>query len=202
MDNKQVLAFALSQFAAMSAEDFELSAPHWQSRLFKKGESYNKYQSVCRYLGFIINGTFRSYMIDGKSGEEKNIFLYSANQFVVSFKSFINRTPCDYHTEAVIDSEVIYICIDDLLNLYKTSHRWENFGRLLAQAAFNVAMERTESFVFKTPEQRYLDLVSNHPNIFNSIPLYHLSSYLGIQGPSLSRIRKRISSKNHDFNQG
>jgi len=41
--------------------------------------------------------------------------------------------------------------------------------------------------------QRYLDLIKNHPDIFNSIPLYHISSYLGIQGPSLSRIRKIIS---------
>jgi hypothetical protein len=28
----------------------------------------------------------------------------------------------------------------------------------------------------------------------NAIPLYHISSYLGIQGPSLSRIRKRIAA--------
>ena len=59
-----------------------------------------------------------------------------------------------------------------------------------------------EGFVFKTPEERYLDLIENHPDIFNSIPLYHISSYLGIQGPSLSRIRKRIAMKWNDFNLG
>jgi len=60
------------------------------------------------------------------------------------------------------------------------------------KSAFTVAMTRTEGFLFLTPEQRYLDLLEHHPDIFNAIPLYHISSYLGIQGPSLSRIRKRM----------
>ncbi len=34
-----------------------------------------------------------------------------------------------------------------------------------------------------------------HPDIINTLPLYHIASYLGIQGPSLSRIRKRMMSK-------
>jgi len=93
------------------------------------------------------------------------------------------------------DSSVVYIGIDDLLLLYKQSHKWETFGRLLAQEAFNVTIERIESFIFKSPEERYLDLIKYHPDIFNAIPLYHISSYLGIQGPSLSRIRKRITEK-------
>ena len=65
----------------------------------------------------------------------------------------------------------------------------------MAQMAFHLTIERMESFIFKTPEERYLDLIKNHPDIFNNIPLYHISSYLGIKGPSLSRIRKRISEK-------
>lgn len=93
------------------------------------------------------------------------------------------------------ESTVLCIHIKVLQQLYKTSHAWERFGRLLAQEAFNVSIQRTESFLFKTPEQRYHDLVVQHPDIFNQVPLYHISSYLGIQGPSLSRIRKRISGK-------
>ncbi len=195
MTEKEILAFALNQFANLTADDFKQSSAFWQHKEFKKGDYYNQQKTVCKYLGFITSGVFRSYIIDEKTGEEKNIFLYSKNQFVVTFKSFINQIPCDYHTQAMTDASVIYINITDLLSLYKQSHQWETFGRLLAQEAFNVAMSRTESFMFQTPEERYLDLIKNHPDIFNNIPLYHISSYLGIQGPSLSRIRKRISDK-------
>ncbi len=195
MTETDVIAFALHQFANLDLEDFNLSLPYWKHKTYTKGEFYNQHKTVCSYLGFIIEGTFRSYIVNEKNGEENNVFLYSKNQFVVTFKSFINQTPCDYQTQAITDAKVIYIHIDNLLKLYKISHKWETFGRLLAQEAFNVAIERVESFAFKTPEERYLDLIKHHPDIFTSIPLYHISSYLGIQGPSLSRIRKRISHK-------
>lgn len=195
MSELKHLSFALSQFAELSAEDFEKSSSCWHFQTYKKGDYFNEYKNVCKYLGFVIEGVFRSYIIDEKTGEEKNVFFYSGNQFVVTFKSFINQVPCDYHTQSMTDAKVLCIHIDDLMKLYKTSHPWERFGRILAQQAFNVVIERTESFLFKTPEERYLNLIKQHPDIFNNIPLYHISSYLGIQGPSLSRIRKRLSTK-------
>lgn len=195
MQELALVAHALTQFAKMDDAEFELSKTYWKLKTYQKGDYYNHHRTVCKYLGFIIDGVFRSYVIDEKSGEEKNIFLYSSHQFVVTFKSFINQIPCDYHTQAMTDSTVVYISIDDLLKLYQQSHQWETFGRLLAQEAFNIAMDRTEGFLFKTPEQRYLELIKYHPQIFNNIPLYNISSYLGIQGPSLSRIRKRITGK-------
>lgn len=189
------LAFALQQFAGIDPEEFELSSGYWQYKEYHKGEMYNGQGNICRYLGFIQSGVFRSYIIDSRTGEEKNVFLYSANGFVVSFKSFVNQIPCDYHTQAMTDAAVVYIAYSDLSTLFRQSHKWEKFGRLLAQEAFNVTMSRVEGFLFKSPEERYLDLVNQHPDIFNNIPLYHISSYLGIQGPSLSRIRKRILAR-------
>jgi len=195
MTEIEVLAFALNQFADLTDEEFSISKSFWHTKEYKKGDYFNQHKNICRYLGFINTGVFRSYVIDRKTAEEKNVFLYSKNKFVVPFKSFINQTPCDYHTQAMTDASIHYININDLLSLYNKSHKWERFGRLMAQMAFNVTIERMESLLFKTPEERYLDLIKDHPDIFNNIPLYHISSYLGIQGPSLSRIRKRISGK-------
>lgn len=195
MTDIERLSLAIKGFADLSDKDIALSVPYWQPRQYKKGDFYNQHRSVCKFLGFILEGVFRSYIVDDRTGEEKNVFLYSGNQFVVTFKSFINQAPCDYHTQAMTDCSVLCINSIDLHALYKKSHGWERFGRLLAQAAFNIVIERTEGFLFKSPEERYLDLITNHPDIFNNIPLYHIASYLGIQGPSLSRIRKRISDR-------
>ncbi|WP_337040885.1 Crp/Fnr family transcriptional regulator [Emticicia sp. 17c] len=195
MNELDTLAHALHSLANIDADDFKLSAPYWHKKNYKKGEYYNEYRNVCKYLGFIIEGVFRTYYVDDASGEEKNVFFFSKNQVVVSFKSFITQSPCNYYTQSMVDSKILYIHIDDLNKLYKQSHQWEHLGRLIAEMAFTVSMNRTESFLFQTPEQRYLQLIEDHPDIFNTIPLYQISSYLGIQGPSLSRIRKRIIGK-------
>jgi CRP-like cAMP-binding protein len=195
MTSVEILYQALKQLTNLEAPDFTLGAPLWKEREYAKGELYNEYRQVCKYLGFILDGVFRTYYTDAKTGQERNVFFYSQYQLVVPFKSFVTQTPCDYRTQAMVPSKILYIHIDDLSNLYKQSHSWERLGRILAEHAFTIAINRTEDFLFLSPEERYLKLVAQHPTIFNTIPLYHLSSYLGIQGPSLSRIRKRLSKK-------
>ena len=195
MNEMQKLGYALNQFAGLTEADFAMSMPFWHFKEFKKGDAYNDFKSVCKYLGFVTEGAFRSYIIAEKSGQEKNVFLSLKHGFVVAFKSFINQAPCDYRTQAIADSQVLCISHSDLLALYAQSHNWERFGRLLAQEGFNMTIDRLERFIMRLPEERYLDLINKYPDVFNEIPLYHISSYLGIQGPSLSRIRKRISGK-------
>ncbi len=179
----------------MSEETFRLSANFWREKSFKKGELFNGYQNVCQELGFVMTGTFRSYIIDQKSGDEKNIFFFSKNGFVTAYKSFVRQIPCNYYTEALTDAQIVVINLFALKKLYKQSHEWECFGRLIAEMAANVVIDRVESFLLKSPEERYLDLIDAHPELYEKVPLYHISSYLGIQGPSLSRIRKRLVDK-------
>ncbi len=194
MTDLELLKGALAQFAQLNEEDFDLSLSCWKVKTYKKGEFYNPCGSICRYLGFTIEGYFRAYLTDDK-GEEKNIFLFLPHQAVVTYKSYLHEVPCDYNTQALTDARVICITLADLLSLYKKSHGWERFGRLMAERAFDIANDRAESFMFKSAEERYLDLVRQQPDVIENLPLYHISSYLGIAGPSLSRIRKKISGK-------
>ena len=186
---------AMAESTGMDAETFDLSLPHWHLKHYKKGEFYNEYKNVCKHLGFIINGVFRIYRANEETGEEKNMLFFSKHQFVTSFTSFLAQTECNYYTEAMSDSLILYIHIDQLNLLYSQSHQWERFGRLVAETAYHTVMRNTEGFLFKKAEDRYLEMLEQHPDIFNSIPLYHIASYLGIQGPSLSRIRKRLVHK-------
>ncbi|MCE6989360.1 Crp/Fnr family transcriptional regulator [Dyadobacter sp. CY323] len=195
MTENEILGYALKQFAGIGEESFALSQPYWQKRNYGKGEFYNEYKNVCKHLGFILDGVFRTYYVNDAAAEEKNVFFFSRNQIVVSYKSFVTQTPCNYYTQSMTDSTILYIHINHLTELYQESHEWERFGRLVAETAFNIAMTKAEGFMFLTPEQRYLELVESHPDIFNSVPLYHIASYLGIQGPSLSRIRKRMTGR-------
>ncbi len=179
----------------MDGKTFDLSAPYWQLKSYKKGEFYNEYKNVCKHLAFILHGVFRIYHVHEETAEEKTMLFFTEKQFVTSLKSFLNQTPCDYYTASITDSTVLYIHIDHLNKLYEQSHGWERFGRVVAEHAFNDVMSNTEGFLFKSAEQRYLEMMEKHPDIHNSVPLYHIASYLGIQAPSLSRIRKRMAGK-------
>ncbi len=195
MADLNLLKQALHAFAGLDEQSFNLSTPYWQEKQYAKGEFYNAYKNVCKHLGFILDGVFRTYYVNEDTGEQKNIFFFSQHQIIVSYKSFVNQAPCNYHTESMSHAKILYITYENLEKLYAQSHQWEHFGRLIAEKAFNLAMSRAEDFIFQTPEQRYTELMLSHPTITNTVPLYHIASYLGIQGPSLSRIRKRMVGK-------
>ena len=185
----------LRDFAPLSDKDINDSLPFWKARKMNKGDFFNMQSMVCSDLGLIVKGIFRIYFRDPDTAEDKNIFFFSENQFVVSFRSFVSRNPCWYFIEAMEDSEIFFISYQDLNSLYETHPNWGKFGRLLAELFFNIAQTRTEDLLFFSHEQRYVRLLEEHQDIVKRIPAYHISSYLGITNPSLSRIRKRIESK-------
>ena len=191
-DKNEFVARHMRSFASLTDQDIALGQPFWKSRTIKKGDFFNMQSMVCNDLGLIVKGIFRIYYHDPQTDADKNLFFFSENQFVVSFRSFISQKACWYFIEAMEDSEIVFISYQDLNYLYEVNTNWAKFGRLLAELFFSYAQTRTEEFVFFSHEQRYLRLLEEHPNILQRIPTYHVSSFLGITNPSLSRIRKRI----------
>ncbi|WP_298738799.1 Crp/Fnr family transcriptional regulator [uncultured Chitinophaga sp.] len=191
-DKNEIVAQHLKNFAALTDKDIADSQPFWKARSISKGDFFNMQRMVCNDLGLVVKGIFRIYYHDPETEEDKNLFFFSENQFVVSFRSFISRSPCWYFIEAMEDSEIVFISYRDLNALYESNANWGKFGRLLAELFFSYAQSRTEEFMFFSHEERYLRLLEEHPNIIDRIPAYHIASFLGITNPSLSRIRKRI----------
>jgi CRP-like cAMP-binding protein len=191
-DKNEIIAQYLRNFASLTDKDIAIGQPFWKPRTIKKGDFFNMQSMVCNDLGLIVKGIFRIYYHDPKTNTDKNLFFFSENQFVVSFRSFISQKSCWYYIEAMEDSEIFFISYKDLNNLYEAHASWAKFGRLLAELFFSYAQSRTEEFVLFSHEERYLRLLEEHPNIVERIPAYHISSFLGITNPSLSRIRKRI----------
>ena len=164
----------LKEFAPLTDNDIRDSRAFWKARRMKKGDFFNMQQMVCDDLGLVIKGIFRIYYRDPESGEEKNIFFFSENQFVVSFRSFVARNACWYFIEAMEDAELYSISYKDLHDLYKTHPNWSTFGRLLAEKFFTIAQSRTEEFIFFSHEELYLRLLKEHPDIARRIPAYHI----------------------------
>ncbi|WP_118975307.1 Crp/Fnr family transcriptional regulator [Taibaiella koreensis] len=195
MDNKnEILTQYLQRFAALSDKDIAESLSFWKPRKIAKGDFFNMQSMVCTDLGLVVKGIFRIFYSDPATQEEKNLFFFSENQFVVSFRSFISQNPCWYYIEALEDSEIIQIAHRDLNSLYERNPNWGKFGRVLAETFFAYAQSRAEAFLFFSHEKRFLKLMEEHPNIIERIPAYHISSFLGITNPSLSRIRKRLKN--------
>jgi len=53
-------------------------------------------------------------------------------------------------------------------------------------------MKQLISFIKDKPQDRYLNLLRDHPEIVQRVPQHYIASYLGITPVSLSRIRNKL----------
>jgi CRP/FNR family transcriptional regulator, anaerobic regulatory protein len=65
----------------------------------------------------------------------------------------------------------------------------------MAEEILKMQQSRIESFLFLTAEERYLDFTMQNPDLFNRVSLTHLSSYLGIERQTLTRVRQKLAGK-------
>jgi CRP-like cAMP-binding protein len=194
MDNLQAARQFLSYCCNLSEEAFSLSTNMWKTKTYSKGEKYSKSGRICRTASFIVDGYFRTYKVDS-DGEQRNVFIHPPGQTLVSFVSFVQQVPCENDIEAITEAKVISISYDDLQELYKNSIEWGKVGRLFAEYAYKLVEDRFMGYYDLSPEERYLKLINEAPEIFNVVALKEISSFLGIEFQSLCRIRKRVSKR-------
>lgn len=67
--------------------------------------------------------------------------------------------------------------------------------RFFVNSSLAEALSAVDDFMLLSPEQRYLKFVKKNPALLNRLPIKYIANVLGITPVSLSRIRKRISTK-------
>lgn len=145
---------------------------------------------VCDYLYFINKGCLRSFYIDSK-GAEHIYQIRMDNSWISDLRSFFSKSPSNYNIEALEDSSLLRISNEGFEQLLIDIPRLERYFRILFQKAYVNTLNRLNSTMWETAIDRYNEMLREHPEIFQRVPLIYIASYLGITPESLSRIRKQ-----------
>jgi CRP-like cAMP-binding protein len=128
-------------------------------------------------IGFVFQGLIRAFYIDNQ-GNEITVNFVQENRYATHYTAFITRTPGKYYFQCIEPTILVNI---------------ERYGRLIAEEVLKFQQKRIESFLFDTAEQRYLDFIKENPDLFNRVSLSHLSSFLGMERQTLTRIRQKLA---------
>jgi CRP-like cAMP-binding protein len=181
------------QTVSLSAEELDLIDQYFEEKLLKKKEFLLQDGKVCNFIAFIANGSIRHFHI--KDGVERTCDMSFENSWVTDFQSFTNETLGKMNLQAMEDATIFLIKKQNLFKLYQKCNNYENFGRLMAEQVAQRATEIAMSLSSDKPEERFNNLLQKHPDLFQKVPQKYIASFLGISAESLSRIRKRIISK-------
>lgn len=159
-------------------------------KTYKKGEFLIRDGEVENQLYFLNTGATRHYFI--RDGKEFTVDFQFAGDFVTAYYSLITREPSRVFVEVLEDTTVVVIDYHVLQSFYARSHHGERIGRLMAEYQYVKRLRREMDLLSRTAEERYTGLLQRAPQLVSTISVKHLSSYLGIQPESLSRIRKQL----------
>jgi CRP/FNR family transcriptional regulator, anaerobic regulatory protein len=155
---------------------------------------YIQANTVQKNIGFIHSGLLRAFYINSE-GKDITIRFVEENGFATDYSSFIQQTKSRYYFQCLEKTTIVNIPHEHIQNGYSNYPLLEKYGRIIAEEIIKGLQSRIESFQFYSAEERYLNFVKNSPTLFNRVSLSYLSTYLGIERPSLSRIRKKIAQK-------
>ena len=144
---------------------------------------------VSQNIYFIKKGIIRMWF--NKDGKDITFQFFMEHCAVCSIDSFFNQTPSLFYIETIEECEVMMMSkptFDKLLQAH--SDIKDDFIEFLTQRFQNYA-QLFLSRIKDTPEERYRELIANHPEIIQRVPQHYIASYLGITPVSLSRIRNR-----------
>lgn len=176
----------------ISKEVENMILAHSGIKNIKKGTLLLEEGAISNECYFVIKGCVKKYyMIDG---DEKITGFYTEGQ-IVTPNSYTHREPSKYYLSTMEDTIVSFGDPDSESDLYEKYPELESVTRILVEKLMTNISDEFDNWVSNTPEDRYLQLLKQRPDLVQRIPQYQLANYLGIKPQSLSRIRKRLAQK-------
>lgn len=178
---------------AIDEEAFKLAEDFIDVKHLKKGEYYVESNKISRHFAFIAHGIMRAAQeIDGG---EKTSCICTENAFANSTISFITQTPSNTSIQALTDVTLLTIHYNDLQTLYRQSPFWLHIGRVIMEQEFLNLQQVSWRNSQLSPDEKYLTLMRENPQVIHQVPLRYIASFLNITPETLSRIRKRTATK-------
>ncbi len=194
MSNKEILLRFIQNNVSAPVNALEEIVEQFDEISISKNDFFLKTGTYTNNYMFLCKGFLRAYSFD-QEGNEVTTGFYNAHSVVFEVYSFFNRTLSKENIQALTDSEGLVITFDKLNHLFHSLPAFRDFGRAMLVKGFVALKYRTLSMINETAEERYNNLISSNPEVFQYAPLKDIASYLGITDSSLSRIRKNITQK-------
>jgi CRP-like cAMP-binding protein len=173
----------------LSEDDKHLLMAHFKPKKLRKRQYFLQEGDVCKYIGFIVKGSARTFTVDEK-GRENILKLSLENWWLADFESFYLLTPSRFNIEALEDMEVLQSTNVQIEEFLKHIPAFSAMQNVISQNNTIATQKRMQTAMSYTAEERYEDLISNYPQFLRRFPQNMIASYLGISPETLSRIKK------------
>ena len=181
------------QFTDFNDGELDIIMPYFEAKKFKKKTQLLDIGKVSNEVYYLIKGCIRLYC--EKDEEELSTYFFTENMFAGSYDSFLSRKPSKVAIETLEECDVLVLSHEAQEKLYEVFPKMNEFIRKAIEQRFVLLHDLFISYLLNSPEERYLMLQKDRPELLQRISQHQIASFLGITPVSLSRIRNRVAKK-------
>ncbi|MVM35987.1 cyclic nucleotide-binding domain-containing protein [Spirosoma sp. HMF4905] len=173
-----------------SAQFIDRIKDSWTREEFPAKSLLVKEGAFAKKLFFVETGCCRCWF-NTDDGKEVTMNFGFEGSFVSSMETIISDEPSWYSVET-LESTVAYSMPINEFKQQRVSH--PEVKAIYYDHVEKRLLHYQKLFVSRikdSPEKRYRELLTQHPEIIRRIPQHYIASFLGITSVSLSRIRNR-----------
>lgn len=148
---------------------------------------------ISKKLFIIEKGCIRVWF--NNNGKDVTTQFFFENHMVASIESFRKNTPSPVTIETIEPSTVWWIAKKDLDRILEEIKNNPELRDMFINGIFERTfdyMKHFISFIKDTPQQRYLHLIKEKPQLILRVPQHYIASYLGVTTVHLSRIKAKL----------
>lgn len=161
-----------------------------QLRHYDKGEAFIMAGNVGRYIGYVESGALK-YVCYSSDGVPHVVGLEFAGHFVCDYPGSLYRQKSRCSIIATVPCEIYCIPSAEVTDLMRADERVRQIIEATTREVFYTLYDRHVDLYSKSPQQRYDELLSCDPNLFQLFSLKDIASLLNITPTHLSRLRKK-----------
>lgn len=181
---------SIQDYISLNEKEIELLSNAVEKRMFSKNDIIFTEGNVAEDIYFVTKGCVRLfYTVDGT---DKTAFFYTEGQFICAGESYTYNIPAVENYQAVEDTELLIFSKSKIDLLLKEVPSVEVIARIATENELITCQKVIASFVTKSAEERYIDLLNTQGELFQRVPQQYIASFLGVSPETLSRIKARV----------
>ena len=178
----------------LTEEEREVIEEYLTLKKIRKRQYLLQEGDISKSVAFVERGALRLYKVS-EDGTEHIVQFALEGRFLTDLYSFLTNEPSIFNIDAIEDSELVLISRSASDELQKRSTKYLEYI-LIETSEFYIDLERRLTYTISlTIDERYKDLIAHFPDIIQRAPQHMIASYMGLTPETLSRVRRRISTK-------
>ena len=185
------LLLHIERYTQLTEKELAVLQDNVHTKTYEKNELILKEGELSDKIYFVTEGCVRLFY--NVEGNEKTAYFFTEGKFICAGESYTYHIPVKENYQAVEKTRLVYFTRENIDTLLKVSPKFELIGRIATEEELISCQRIIASFVSKSAEERYIELLETNSALFQRVPQHYIASFLGVSPETLSRIKKRVS---------